>query len=143
MKNGTPVLLDDGKEIQSENVCEPADEPRSYAYCSDTAYSEKVTGFVTGVSTLYHESTFLENEKERAKTTFHSTAIQAATVALNAQVGQLILGHYSSRYNDDDEFLLEAKTVFQNVELATEGKVIQIGPAVVSNEESDEEELSY
>ena len=77
---------------------------------------------IEGCDLLYHESTFLENHKELAKKTFHSTALQAATIAKNANVKKLLLGHFSSRYNNLNLFLDEAKTVFENCELAIENK---------------------
>lgn len=126
LKRGNEVILEDGTRLSPDLVCSPADPPRSYAYCSDTAYAEKVIEAIRNSNFVYHESTFLESEKERAKSTFHSTAIQAAEVAINASVGSLILGHFSSRYTNDNDFLLEARTKFNNVFLADEGKVFPI-----------------
>jgi ribonuclease Z len=141
LKNGKSIILDNGSELASTDVCTPANEPRSYAYCSDTAYSEKVINYISESSCIYHESTFLESEKERAKTTFHSTASQAATVAKRAQVGMLILGHYSSRYSDDSEFLKEASAIFENAYLADEGVTFQVGSFFphAEDDESDHE----
>ena len=79
-----------------------------------------------GCTTIYHESTFLESEAERAKTTFHSTARQAATVAQMAEAKRLILGHFSSRYATDDDFKKEAESIFKNVSLANEGLVFTV-----------------
>jgi ribonuclease Z len=126
LKNGNSVVLENGDTLLPETVCEEPEPPKSYAYCSDTAFSEKVIESVTGCSTLYHESTFLESESERAKATFHSTARQAATVALRAGAKRLILGHFSSRYASDDEFKSEAETVFKTVSLANEGSVFTV-----------------
>jgi len=126
LKNGNSVVLENGDTLLPETVCEEPEPPKSYAYCSDTAFSEKVIELVTGCSTLYHESTFLESESERAKATFHSTARQAATVALRAGAKRLILGHFSSRYASDDEFKSEAETVFKTVSLANEGSVFTV-----------------
>ncbi|MGB0261063.1 MAG: MBL fold metallo-hydrolase, partial [Flavobacteriaceae bacterium] len=97
--------------------------PKSYAFCSDTAYFPELADAVKGVDVMYHESTFLDDREELAQKTFHSTAKQAAMVAAQARVGQLLLGHFSSRYNSLEPFLDEAKSVFENVQLASDGMV--------------------
>ena len=126
LKNGNPVELVNGQSLAPEEVCEEPEPPKSYAYCSDTAFSEKVIDMVTGCTTLYHESTFLESESERAKATFHSTAKQAATVAQRSGAKRLILGHFSSRYANDEDFKKEAETVFKAVTLANEGSIFTV-----------------
>jgi ribonuclease Z len=126
LKNGNAVMLENGQSLAPEEVCEEPEPPKSYAYCSDTAFSEKVIDMVTGCTTLYHESTFLESEAERAKATFHSTAKQAATVAQRSGTKRLILGHFSSRYANDEDFKMEAETVFKTVSLANEGSVFTV-----------------
>jgi ribonuclease Z len=126
LKNGNAVVLENGEQLSPEVVCEEPEPPKSYAYCSDTAYSEKVIEAVQGCSTIYHESTFLETEAERAKSTFHSTAKQAATVAQKAGAKRLILGHFSSRYATDDDFKREAESLFKTVSLANEGQVFTV-----------------
>lgn len=126
LKRGEDTLLDDGNILRFSDACIPADPIKSYAFCSDTAYSEKVINNVRGTTLLYHESTFLKSEQERAKATFHSTAEQAATVAKKAEVSRLLLGHFSPRYSSDEEFLLEAQPIFKNVILADEGLTFQI-----------------
>jgi ribonuclease Z len=126
LKNGNSVVLENGETLAPEIVCEEPEPPKSYAYCSDTAFSEKVIEAVQGCTTIYHESTFLESEAERAKATFHSTAKQAATVAQRAGARRLILGHFSSRYAADDDFKREAETVFKTVSLANEGVVFTV-----------------
>ena len=83
---------------------------------------------IENVDLLYHESTFLEDKRDLAKTTKHSTAKQAAIIAKKSNVKKLLLGHYSSRYKDENLFLNEAKTVFSNTELSYEGKIIEILP---------------
>lgn len=122
------LQLKKGLSVQRENeiipvvgTTEKPEPAKRYAYCSDTAYLESVVPFIQGSDLLYHESTFLEVDAERAKKTFHSTAMQAATIAKMADVKQLIIGHYSSRYSDDQEFLKEASGVFSNAFLANEG----------------------
>ena len=100
--------------------------PTSYAFCSDTAYSEKLIPFIKNVDLLYHEATFLESERDRAKKTFHSTAKDAASIALQANAGKLILGHFSNRYKNKDGFLQESRPVFKNTFVAQEGEVFKI-----------------
>ena len=126
IKMGADYVTPDGRVILNERLTRPADRSIRYAYCSDTAYTEKLLPYIEGVDLLYHESTFAEDNVLRAKETFHSTAKQAATMALKAHVGQLLLGHYSARYLNDSIFLDEARTVFPNTILANEGLVVPI-----------------
>lgn len=98
---------------------------KRYAYCSDTMYSEKIIPIISGVDMLYHESTFLEQNAVRARDTKHSTASQAAQIARLAQVGNLLLGHYSARVTDHSLFEQEAKQFFPNVQLAAEYNEIE------------------
>lgn len=126
LKRGEDTMLDDGSTLPFAIACTPADPVKSYSFCSDTAYSETVIENVRNSTLLYHESTFLTTEKERAKVTFHSTAEQAATVAKNANAQRLLLGHFSPRYTSDEEFKDEAKTIFPNVEVANEGLTFQV-----------------
>jgi ribonuclease Z len=100
--------------------------PRSYAYCSDTFYSERLVGLVKNVDLLYHEATFLNKDLNLAKQTGHSTAVQAATVAHKANVGKLIIGHFSSRYKNALQHESEAKEVFQNTVAVEDGQVFEI-----------------
>jgi ribonuclease Z len=104
----------------------PAEPARAYAYLSDTIYLPENAKLVKGVDLLFHESTFLDKDKTRAKQTFHTTAKQAAEFAKMAGVGRLMLGHYSSRYDDDNLFLEEAKEIFPNTILANEGLVVEV-----------------
>ena len=99
---------------------------KRYAYCSDTQYSEKIIPIIEGVGTLYHESTFLKEHAGRSKEVKHSTAADAATIALKANVGKLIIGHYSARVEDHNLFLQEAKPVFENTYLAEENLTFEI-----------------
>lgn len=92
------------------------------AYCSDTIFDESIVDYIKNTDLLYHESTFLEEQAERAKFTFHSTAIQAATIAKTSNVKRLVIGHFSSRYKTSEQFLVEAKTVFEDSFLAQEGE---------------------
>ena len=99
---------------------------RRYAYCSDTAYEPALIPYIRGVDLLYHEATFTELLKKRAKETMHSTAAQAATLAHEAQVGQLLLGHFSSRYKSANELLAEALPIFPRTALSYEGGVFPV-----------------
>ena len=126
IKNGADWTSEDGETIQNARLVEPADVPRSYAYCSDTRYMPELWRKVTGVTALYHESTYTSENEDRAKLYYHSTARQAATVAKSAGVGKLLLGHYSARYNDEEVLLKEAQEVFPNTFLTKEGMVFSL-----------------
>lgn len=125
IKQGHDFTLDNGEVIYNEQLTIKGSTPKSYAFCSDTVYKEDVVPQITGVTALYHESTFLKSHEHLCERTKHSTAAQAATIALKAKVGTLILGHYSSRYGDYELFRTEAKEIFENTELALDGKVFE------------------
>ncbi|MFL2611401.1 MAG: ribonuclease Z, partial [Flavobacteriaceae bacterium] len=99
---------------------------KSYAFCSDTAYHKDIIKLILSANCLYHESTFLDSHSDLAKKTKHSTASDAAKIASAANVGKLILGHFSNRYKNQEKFLSEAKIHFKNVELAIEGTEFDI-----------------
>ena len=126
IKQGKDYISDDGAVIPSERFTRPAAPPKSYAYCSDTVYTPSIIPCIEGVDGLYHEATYLDKDRQRAKDTFHSTALQAAQIALQAGVKQLILGHYSARYKDLSDFWNEAHPIFPNVTLAEEGKTVLV-----------------
>jgi len=126
LQQGFDVENEDGILIKNEMVTKPGIVPKSYAFCSDTMYSEAIVPIIKEVSMLYHESTFLEKNKKLAEPTKHSTAKQAATIAKLAKVRTLLLGHYSTRYDDLSEFEKEATEIFDKVELAEEGKVFEL-----------------
>jgi ribonuclease Z len=112
--------------FRSKDYTLPPRPSFSYAYCSDTQPAESITRQVKGVNILYHEATFLEDEKEKARETRHSTAAEAATVAKEAGVGKLIIGHFSARYKDLAPVLEEAKRVFEHTSLAIEGESFEL-----------------
>lgn len=122
IKNGKDITLEDGRVVENEKLTFDPIPPKSYAFCSDTAYDESIIPIINGVDVLYHESTFLQSEELLAKKTMHCTAKQAATIALKANVGQLILGHYSTRYENISLFKEEATTLFSEVLLGDDGK---------------------
>ncbi|MFB6257352.1 MAG: ribonuclease Z [Flavobacteriales bacterium] len=126
LKEGEDVHDREGQLIPCKEVTYPPPPSHSYAYCSDTAYSEALSDHVRGVDLLYHDATFLEELKERAKKTGHSTARQAARFALNTNAGRLLLGHFSARYRDLTPFIDEASTLFSNVSVAYDGMRIRL-----------------
>lgn len=126
IKNGADWTNEDGDIIPNARLVQPADSPRSYAYCSDTRFVPGLKEKVKGVTVLYHESTYTAEQEDRAKIYYHSTARQAATIAAGAGVGTLLLGHYSARYNDEQVLLQEAKAVFENSILSQEGMVFDV-----------------
>ena len=118
---GEDWIKEDGSMISNSDLTFPPAPLRSYAFCSDTRYAESILPLINNVTMLYHESTFLEDKIDRAKKTYHSTAKQAATIALKANVGKLLLGHFSARYDATEEFVEEAKNVFENVKAVEDG----------------------
>lgn len=126
IKGGADFKLPDGSFVPNELLTLPPKPPASYAFCSDTAPSAAVMEAVKGVDLLYHEATFLAPDVEHAGFTGHSTARDAAVVAREAGVSQLLLGHFSARYKDTGVFLQEAKMVFDNTLAAEEGMVYEI-----------------
>lgn len=122
VKKGKDIRQEDGSIVPNSELTAPPDPPKSYAFCSDTAYKPDLVPQLKNVTALYHESTFLEKHKKLAAKTKHSTATEAAKIAEAAAVGALILGHYSTRYSAVDLFLEEAQKVFDTVVLAKSGK---------------------
>lgn len=127
IKRGKDLLMPDGKVVPNEEITSSPPGARSYAFCSDTAYTEKFLSQVQGADLLYHEATFLQDKADIAKEKTHSTTKEAAALAKKAGAGQLMLGHYSARYKDMGLFLKEARQVFPNTILAEEGQVVGIG----------------
>lgn len=126
LKQGKDYTKEGGMVVKNEELTFNPLKSFTYAFCSDTAYHEKIIEQVRGVDLLYHEATFIEEHKDRAEKTLHSTAKQAATIANKAEVNQLIIGHFSNRYADLNELLNEAKTVFKNTQIAAQGKLFEI-----------------
>jgi ribonuclease Z len=126
LRLGLDAVDESGKTILNGDLTQPAPQPRSYAYCSDTIYHEPIIEYIKHANLLYHESTFLNSESDRAKKTFHTTAEEAATIAKKAEVKQLLLGHFSARYGSTGDFLKEAKPVFENTLIAEEGSTYPI-----------------
>lgn len=126
LKKGLDAVDNDGNVIKNEQLTVEGPKPRSYAFCSDTKYFEELAKNIEEVDLLYHESTFLESKTDRAAQTFHSTASQAAQMAVLARAGKLLLGHFSARYDNLDLFLEEARPIFSNTELAREGSIFSL-----------------
>lgn len=126
IKNGADWITVDGEVIPNSYLTSPSDPPRSYAYCSDTKYIPDLYKMVKGADMLYHEATYCSENENRASLYYHSTAKQAATVALKAGVKKLVVGHFSARYENEDVILKEAQSVFPNTLLANEMVVFDV-----------------
>jgi ribonuclease Z len=126
IKNGDDFITPEGKIIPNSRLTRPAEPPKKYAYCSDTAYYEKIIPIIKDVDLLYHEATFSEEDLSRAKETYHSSAKQAALIANAACAKKLLLGHFSARYPDERILLNEAQSIFPRTTLAEEKMVIKI-----------------
>ena len=126
LKNGKDFILSDGYVLKNEVLTTAPSKSVSYAFCSDTRYTEQILPLINEVDVLYHESTFLHELKEMADYTGHTTALEAARIARKANVGRLILGHFSNRYHDLNVFLDEAREIFPNTELPLALKPVEI-----------------
>lgn len=126
IKNGKDGISPEEAIIPNIKLTLDPPKPKSYAFCSDTSYKEDIVPLVKNVDVLYHEATFLDSEQFLCAKTKHSTAKEAATIAKKANVGQLVLGHYSTRYKSLELFREEARTIFGNADLAEDGKVFNI-----------------
>ena len=126
IKNGKDWVTEDGHVIPCSRLTTPAAPARSYAYCSDTCYLPGLSSLVGGVDLLFHEATFLHEDLQRAQETFHTTALQAATLARDSHVKALCIGHFSARYEDEAVLLDEARSVFAHTILAKENLNIKI-----------------
>lgn len=125
IKAGADFVRPDGEVVPASRLLREAETPKSYAYCSDTAYNEALVPYLQGVQLLYHEATFAQDQAAMAVQTMHSTALQAATIAQKAGVERLLIGHYSARYPDEKVLLNEARSVFPVTEAAQEGLVYE------------------
>ncbi len=128
IKKGEDLELDNRQIVPNREITFDPPPPRSYAYCSDTHYTESFLGMIRSADLLYHEATFLHDKAEVAREKMHSTTVEAATLAKKAGVKQLLLGHYSARYKDMELFREEARAVFPQTLLAEEGMVVTVGP---------------
>ena len=126
LKKSQDVIDEKGQTISFMEYTSEPPKSRSYAFCSDTRYHEPIIEFIKGADVLYHEATFTDKLLDRAKTTRHSTASQAALIASKAEVGQLLMGHLSARYDNGDQHEFEAKPIFENSRYVNDGEVINI-----------------
>ncbi len=126
LSRGADFIQENGEVIANEVLTRNPISPKSYAYCSDTAFNQGLPALIMGVDLLYHESTFVQSDVERAHRTKHSTAREAGQIADKAKAKRLLLGHYSARYTDLDEILNEAREVFEESYLSAEGMEIDI-----------------
>jgi len=118
--------MSDGSLIAHSELTSPPKQPSSYAFITDTIYISEIHKYLNNLTCLYHEATFLESETEEATATKHCTAPQAAKFAQICQPKKLILGHFSSRYQDLEEHLLQAKSIFPNTVLGNEGETYTV-----------------
>ncbi len=126
IRNGEDYRDLNGKVFKNEDITFPPPPPRSYAYCSDTIYTESIIPFISGVDLLFHETTFKQDMEDAAHEKFHSTTKEAATIAMKAKAGQLLIGHFSGRYKDTKYLLEESQEIFPDTIVAEEGLVIDI-----------------
>ena len=124
LKHGNDYINDAGEIIKNSSVTKCNRDPFSYAFCSDTKYNESIIDNIKGVKLLYHEATFMEDMRDRAYATNHSTTIDAGMIAKKADVNTLLIGHFSQRYRDKSILLNETKSVFQNTIVANQGETI-------------------
>ena len=126
LQKGEDYTTKKGTFISNDSVTIAASPPKTYAYCADTIFDTNLVDKIKGVNLLYHESTYLKDLEEKASARYHSTTVQAATIAKLAEVKHLMIGHFSSKYESIDTFLTEAKDVFPNTSLALEGSCYEI-----------------
>ncbi len=126
IKAGADYVAEDGCVHANSVITIDPPAPRTYAFCSDTAYFKDILPIIKGADLLYHETTFMNNREANAADKFHSTTGQAATIAMKAGVKRLLIGHYSARYDDLQPLLDEARVVFPNTELAEDGKIFEV-----------------
>jgi len=126
LKNGEDYTRKDGTVIKNERVTTEGLKGKKYAFCADTKYDETIIPHIKDADMIYHETTYLDNLRERAEVRFHSTSKQAALIAKKANVKKLLIGHFSSKYSTLEEFEQEAREVFLNTELALEGVAYKV-----------------
>jgi ribonuclease Z len=126
IKQGADYITDSGEIIKNNILTLPPYKIRSFAYCSDTVYTEKIIPLISGVNLLYLEATFLGKDQKLAKLTYHMTACQAATLASKASAEKLLIGHFSARYKDDSLLLNEARSIFENSDIVEDGSTYTI-----------------
>ncbi|MCF8361867.1 MAG: ribonuclease Z [Prolixibacteraceae bacterium] len=126
IKKGEDLIQPDGTIIPNNKLTLPQFIQRKYAFCTDTAYIPDLYKQIQNVDLLYHEATFDKSMENKAESTNHSTARQAGIVARDSRAKKLLIGHFSSRYNNIDFLVNEAREEFTNTEAANEGMTIKI-----------------
>lgn len=126
LQNGEDYLTPKGTRVANEDLTLPGTRASSYAYCADTLYLPALANYLQGVDLIYHETTYLKDQTAKAAERYHSTTEQAAQLALAANAGQLLIGHFSAKYEQLDDFLKETQALFPKTILATEGSCIRI-----------------
>ncbi len=126
LQEGQDYIREDGTRVPNTRVTLDPPTEKSYAFCADTLYEESIIPSITGCDLIYHETTYMEDQRERALNRFHSTTLQAATIAKKAGVKKLLIGHFSSKYVHIEPFAEECRTVFPNTELALEGNTFSV-----------------
>lgn len=126
LQNGLDYITPKGEVVPNDLVTAAPEKGKRYAFCADTRYDETLLEHIYGFDTIYHETTYLDNLRDKAYERFHSTTRQAAEIARKAMVHKLLIGHFSSKYSTLDAFAEEAKQVFPNTELALEGVTYEV-----------------
>jgi ribonuclease Z len=126
LQEGRDYITPKGKVIPNDSVTADPEKGKKYAFCADTKYDEAMIPYIYGADMIYHETTYLDNMKDKAHERFHCTTQQAAEIAQKAMVKKLLIGHFSSKYNTLEQFEMEARQVFPNTELAIEGSTYEI-----------------
>jgi len=126
LQQGLDYITPRGQVIRNDSVTTSPERGKRYAFCADTQYDENMIPYIYGADMIYHETTYLDNMRDKAFERFHSTTRQAAAIAQKAMVKKLLIGHFSSKYNELDQFQSEAREVFPNTELALEGVTYEV-----------------
>lgn len=126
LQKGEDFITGDNTIIKNEELTSATAPPKTYAYCADTIYDEELSEKIKNVDLVYHEATYLHALQQKAASRFHSTSVEAATIAKKANAKKLLIGHFSSMYETLDEFKTEATSIFENTELAEEGICYQV-----------------
>jgi ribonuclease Z len=126
LQNGLDYITPRGHKIENDVVTAPPEKGKKYAFCADTRYDESLIPIIYGADMIYHETTYLDNMRDKAYERFHSTTKQAAELARKAMVKKLVIGHFSSKYSSLELFESEAREVFPNTVLAEEGSVYEV-----------------
>ena len=126
LQQGLDYITPRGQKVNNDSVTTAPEKGKKYAFCADTKYDESIIEHIYNSDMIYHETTYLDNLREKAEQRFHSTSRQAAMIAKKAMIGKLLIGHFSSKYSTLEQFLIEAREIFPNTELAIEGDSYEI-----------------